>query len=113
MARCGVDPYRVLGVEPAATDEQMQAAYRRLARELHPDTGSGDGARMAEVNAAWEALRHGADVDSIAVPRPRPTVRPPSAVPVRLLRMVVVMALGFAIVMFVVLFLVGFGRVGS
>lgn len=31
------DPYRVLGVPTDATNEQIRRAYRRRARELHPD----------------------------------------------------------------------------
>lgn len=36
------DPYRTLGVAKNATPEQIKAAYRRLARENHPDTKPGD-----------------------------------------------------------------------
>ncbi len=55
----GLDPYKVLQVDPEAEDEVIQAAYRRLARKYHPDVAVGpDGAaRMAAINAAWEVLR--------------------------------------------------------
>jgi DnaJ-class molecular chaperone len=36
------DPYRTLGVTKNATPEQIKSAYRRLARENHPDTKPGD-----------------------------------------------------------------------
>ena len=32
-----MDPYKVLGVSPHATDEEVKAAYRDLARKYHPD----------------------------------------------------------------------------
>ena len=52
------DPYRVLGVARTATQDEIRAAYRRLARRLHPDVaGSGDASvDMAAVNRAWEML---------------------------------------------------------
>lgn len=53
------DPYQVLGVEPEATDEKVQQAYRRLARMLHPDVNrSADAAaQFARVTAAYRALQ--------------------------------------------------------
>ena len=55
----GLDPYKVLQVDPEAEDEVIQAAYRRLAQKYHPDvaTGPDAAARMAAINAAWEVLR--------------------------------------------------------
>ncbi|MGY1750328.1 DnaJ C-terminal domain-containing protein [Modestobacter sp. SYSU DS0511] len=52
------DHYRVLGVPETATDQEITAAYRRLARRLHPDTNpdSGDGAAFREVATAYEVL---------------------------------------------------------
>ena len=31
------DPYKVLGVSPDATDDEVKKAYRALARKYHPD----------------------------------------------------------------------------
>ncbi|WP_426593315.1 J domain-containing protein [Cellulomonas sp. McL0617] len=47
--------YEVLGVDPYASRRTIQAAYRRRARETHPDTG-GSPAEFAAVSAAWWVL---------------------------------------------------------
>jgi len=52
--------YDLLGVAPDASDEQIKRAYRRLARELHPDSTGGDPAaeaRFKQVARAYEVLR--------------------------------------------------------
>jgi curved DNA-binding protein CbpA len=51
--------YEVLGLPPGADEAQIKAAYRELARRLHPDVNAGDAAlarRLAEVNHAYEIL---------------------------------------------------------
>jgi hypothetical protein len=47
--------YEVLGVSLGATTDEVRAAYRRAARDHHPDAG-GDAARMSDLNAAWRVL---------------------------------------------------------
>ncbi len=53
------DFYKTLGVSKDATDADIKKAYRKLARELHPDTNSGDAsaeARFKEVGEAYAVL---------------------------------------------------------
>lgn len=58
MPKPARDPRLVLGVPPDATPDQIRAAYRRLARELHPDVSTRPDAaeRFAEVARAYERL---------------------------------------------------------
>jgi DnaJ-class molecular chaperone len=55
-AAAPLDFYRVLQVDPEADPEIIQAAYRVLARKLHPDL-TGDDSAMKRLNMAWDALR--------------------------------------------------------
>ena len=49
------DYYKMLGVARDATPEQIRKAYRKLAREYHPDAG-GDEEKFKDVNEAYEVL---------------------------------------------------------
>ena len=51
--------YQVLGVRSGAADEEIKAAFRRLAKQLHPDLHPGDadaGRRLQDVIRAYETL---------------------------------------------------------
>lgn len=53
------DYYKVLGVAPTASDDEIKKAFRRLARKHHPDINKAPDApaRMQELNEANEVLR--------------------------------------------------------
>lgn len=59
------DPYKVLGLDSSATDEEIKKAYRRLAMKYHPDKVEGMGdevkrnaeAQFREINEAYETIK--------------------------------------------------------
>src|ERR671932_168768 len=52
------DPYKILGVDKKASQEDIKKAYRKLARKYHPDTNKDPGAeeRFKAVSEAYDAL---------------------------------------------------------
>lgn len=53
------NPYETLGVDKAASQDDIRKAYRKLAKKLHPDINPGDAtaeARFKEVSAAYDFL---------------------------------------------------------
>ena len=59
MATTFKDYYAILGVPRTATDKEIRAAFRKLARKHHPDVNQGDKSaedRFKEINEANEVL---------------------------------------------------------
>ena len=52
-----IDPYSILGVPRTASREEIARAYRRLAKQHHPDAGATiPTTAMARINEAWHVL---------------------------------------------------------
>ena len=56
------DPYKVLGIDRTATDDEVKAAYRELAKKYHPDNYVGSPLadlaqeKMKEINEAYDTV---------------------------------------------------------
>ncbi len=56
------DPYKVLGVAPDASDEEVKKAYRDLTKKYHPDLHPDDqdaARKMNEINSAYDQIKSG------------------------------------------------------
>lgn len=57
-----MDPYKVLGVSPSATDEEIKDAYRKLAKKYHPDQHANSpladlaDEKMKQINEAYDEI---------------------------------------------------------
>lgn len=55
------DPYRILGLKPGASEEEVKRAYRQLAKKYHPDMNPGDpyaAKMMNDINAAYDQIKN-------------------------------------------------------
>ena len=53
------DPYKILGLNPGATDDEIKKAYKQMAKKYHPDLNqnSAEAAEMMKkVNEAYDIL---------------------------------------------------------
>ena len=78
------DPYRVLGLAPGATPDEIKAAYRRAALRWHPDRNKSPKAaeKFRQATAAYVALTKGEKVEGlkgakVQPPHGRPVYRQP------------------------------------
>lgn len=51
------DYYQILGISKNASEKEIRSAYRKLAREHHPDVNAGNDKKFKEINEAYEALK--------------------------------------------------------
>ena len=51
------DYYKILGVQSTASQDEIKRAYKKLAKEHHPDVNSGDGTQFKQISEAHDTLK--------------------------------------------------------
>ena len=51
------NPYKVLGVSPTSSLEEIKIVYRQLSKIYHPDMKTGNEKKFREVNEAWKSIQ--------------------------------------------------------
>jgi DnaJ domain len=69
------EPYRVLGIEPTASADDVRRAFRTLVRRYHPDTNPAV-QPGGELNAVVTAYRRLGSLGVLARPEPEPDKAP-------------------------------------
>ena len=84
------DPYKILGLKPGATDDEIKKAYKEMAKKYHPDLhgNSPEAAEMMKkINEAYDIFgTYKADASSI-LPKDKTTLLPHIPHPRRVIRM--------------------------
>lgn len=52
-----MDYYKTLGINKSASQDDIKQAYRKLAKEHHPDRTGGDDTRFKQINEAYDTLK--------------------------------------------------------
>lgn len=66
-----MDYYKILNINKTASQEDIKKAYRRAAKEHHPDRTGGDDAKFKQINEAYETLSDPVKRRSYDNPQPR------------------------------------------
>ena len=51
------DYYKSLGIKKNASDKEIKSAFKKLAKQYHPDAQSGSEDKFKEINEAYEVLK--------------------------------------------------------
>lgn len=66
-----MDYYSILGVAKTASPDEIKSAYRKLAKQHHPDRTGGDDTQFKQINEAYDTLKDPARRQQYDNPRPQ------------------------------------------